>query len=228
MCKNIPQTKTCKKCGEKKDRSEFINIRVCTACTDKELEAWKTKRKQATLRAKADMKEFKKLEARKAMQSRLAFEAWTALRTKDAGECPYKMTCGNKDCLPDQREWCRKQEAFMYEPDAKRREVLIWDFIMSFQDLIKKLIKTRVTYKKWLRQLGVDDIACQMNMVLARRFVKMMDEGTYGKKKNLKGYLNICIYGESIRLLKVNGMFDYTLDGLTENGFHGLGKKWVA
>ena len=228
MCKNIPQTKTCIKCGEKKNRREFIAIHVCTACTNKKLEEFKAQRKRKTQSAKEDAKELKRLKAQGAMRAQLAFKAWTALRAKNTGECPYQVTCEHKGCLPDQQEWCRKQEAFMYEPNEKRRDALIWGFVMSFQDLIKKLIKKHVAYKKWLRHLDMDDITCQINMALARRFIKMMDEGTYKKKTSLGGYLYVCIHGESMRLLEANGMFDFSLDGMTENGFHGLENKWIA
>jgi len=225
---NLPPTKTCSKCGEKKDRSEFTAIHVCAACTNKELEGFKDKRERKAQLAKKDARELKRLKAQGTMRAQLALEAWTALRAKNTGECPYQMTCEHKGCLPDQREWCLKQEAFMFEPDAKRRERLIWDFVMSFQDLMKELIKRHVAYKKWLRHLEVDDMTCQMNMALARRFIKMMDEGTYGKKTNLGGYLSACVHGESMRLLEANGMFDFSLDGMAEYGFHGLENKRIA
>ena len=229
MYKNIPQTKTCRKCGEKKDRSEFVSIYTCVSCMDKELKQFKAKRKRAAVQAKKEAKEMKNLKSQKAMQAQLALDAWTALRAmcKEDGECPYRMTCEHKDCPPDQRGWCRLQQAFMFEADAKRREKLVWDFVLSFQDLMKNIIKKHVARKTWARHLEMDDIICQMNMVLARRFIKMMDEGTYVKKTNLKGYLSVSTHGGVIDLLKTNGI-GVSLDYLMENGFHGLGKEWVA
>ena len=210
MNKNIPPTKTCKKCKDIKNRSEFISIHVCADCTFKEIEQRRVKKSLVTQMVKASNKAQKKANARVAMHTQLAFDAWNLMRKKD---CTYCMVCENKGCTPEQMKWCRMQEAFMLEPDAKKREPLIWDFIMSFQDAVKSIVKAQARYRKYIE---VDDAICHINLGMASRFNKMIDEGTYGKKTNLRGYLFVCIRGEIIRLLKTNGTTDISLDWLPE------------
>ena len=126
----------------------------------------------------------------------------------DIGECP-------SSCLPDQREWCRLQQAFMDEADPRRRDALIWGFIASFQGLMRNLVKKRL--KGWGRRVEAGDVVCHMNLLLYRRFKKAADRGAYYKRVKLKGYINACLGGEIIRLSWINGI-DKSWDEIRERG----------
>ena len=119
--------------------------------------------------------------------------------------CPDIGTCPSS-CLPDQREWCDRQQAFMYEADPKRRDALIWDFVMSFQDLMRNMVMKRLA--SWGRRVEAGDVMCHMNLLLYRRFKKAADKGAYYKRVKLKGYINACLGGEIIRLSRINGIDD--------------------
>ena len=124
----------------------------------------------------------------------------------DLGACP-------SSCLPDQQEWCRLQQAFMIETDARRRDALIWDFVTSFRDLMRNMIRKRL--RDWGRRVETEDVMCHMNLLLYRRFKKAADKGAYRKKVKLKGYVNACLGGEIIRLSRINGI-DVSLDEMRE------------
>jgi len=244
---DIPQTKICIKCRKRKDGREFLNPWVCMSCMDRKTAKPKpvgidkkppgrqgallvaTCKRLASERKKnaALEKEARKANLRLETQARLASEAHEALLAGrgGTGECPYAKTCPQDSCAPDQMKWCRKQEAFMLESDPKKRNSLIWDFVMSFQDLMRTLAKRRIMDFK---SLDLDDLTCEANIVFVRRFGGMMDEGTYEKKTNVRAYLYVCLKGIALDLLETNGGRERSLDSMMENGFHGLGKEWVA
>jgi len=91
----------------------------------------------------------------------------------------------------------------MFETDAGRRDALIWDFVMSFQDLMRNMVMKRLG--SWGRRVEADDVVCHMNLLLFRRFKKAADKGAYYKRVKLKGYINACLGGEIIRLSRTNG-----------------------
>ena len=124
----------------------------------------------------------------------------------DLGACP-------SSCLPDQLEWCRMQQAFMDEPDGKKRDALIWAFVASFQDLMRHMAMKRL--KGGRLRPEVEDVVCHMNPLLFRRFKKEADKGSYRKRVKLKGYINACLGGEIIRLSRINGI-DFSLDEMLE------------
>jgi len=101
----------------------------------------------------------------------------------------------------------------MDEADPKRRDALIWDFVMSFQDLMRHMVKKRLA--SWGRRVEVGDVMCHMNLLLYRRFKKAADKGDYCKKVKLKGYINACLGGEIIRLSRINGI-DKSWDEIRE------------
>ena len=248
---DIPQTKICIKCRRRKDGREFLNPWVCMPCMDRKAAGPKSggtgrkprgnhgtllgvvnerlaseRKKNAALEREA-RKTAETLKARLETQTRLASEAHKALIAGRGGadECPYARTCPQGSCRPDQQEWCRKQEAFMLEPDAKKRNAMIWDFVMSFQHSMRILAKKRIADFK---SLELDDLTCQATFVFVCRFCRMMDEGIYEKKTNVRAYLYVCLKGIALNLLKTNGAPERSLDGMTENGFHGLKNKWIA
>jgi len=126
--------------------------------------------------------------------------------------CGDYHTCDSA-CLQDQREWCLMQNAFMSEPDEKKRDALIWEFIISLQPLMKNLAR------KLSRNKGdaveVDDLAGHLNLLLFRRFKRERDNGTYYKRVKIKGYVNSCLRGEFVRLRAINGQ-DLSLDEILE------------
>ena len=124
--------------------------------------------------------------------------------------CGDRLTCPSS-CLSDQQEWCRKQELFMSESNVKLRDKLIWDFILSFQDLMRNMIKKRKG-----RNIEIEEAMAHMNLLLYRRFKKAADRGTYYKRVMLKGYINACLGGEIIRIAKANGTDD-SLDFILES-----------
>jgi len=103
----------------------------------------------------------------------------------------------------------------MFETDAGRRDALIWDFILSFQDLMRNMAKKRLG--GWGRRVEVGDVVCHMNLLLFRRFKKAADKGAYYKRVKLKGYINACLGGEIIRLSRINGIDD-SWDEIRERG----------
>jgi len=120
----------------------------------------------------------------------------------------------DSSCFQDQREWCRKQEAFMDEPDERKKDGLIWDFIVSLQPLIKNTARRLMRGKG--RNVETDDATQHLNLLLFRRFKKECDTGTFYKRIKLKGYINSCLRGEIVRLRQINGQ-DLSLDELMEN-----------
>ena len=101
----------------------------------------------------------------------------------------------------------------MSEKSLVRRDALIWDFILSFQDCMRNMIKKRVKG----RQTEIEDVMAHMNLLLYRRFKKAIDKGTYYKRVMLKGYINACLGGEIIRLSRINGIDD-SWDEIRERG----------
>jgi hypothetical protein len=101
----------------------------------------------------------------------------------------------------------------MNEPNEKKRDELIWEFITSLQCLIRNTAR-KLTRNRG-RCLEADDIAGHMNLLLFRRFKRECDNGTYYKRIKLKGYLRACISGETVRLRQINGQ-DLSLDELLE------------
>jgi len=105
--------------------------------------------------------------------------------------------CGNNPCLPDQQEWCLRQELFMTEPDKAKRDALIWDFIVSFRGVMRHLAMKRLGRGG---PVEVGELMGHMDELLFIRFRKAMDKGTYYRRVKLKGYLNTCIGGEILQL----------------------------
>jgi len=91
----------------------------------------------------------------------------------------------------------------MRETDPKRRDALIWDFVLSFQGLMRNMARKRL--RSWGRRVEPEDVVCHMNPLLFRRFKKAADKGAYCKKVKLKGYVNACLGGEIIKLSRTNG-----------------------
>jgi len=94
----------------------------------------------------------------------------------------------------------------MRETDPKRRDALIWDFVLSFQGLMRNMARKRL--RSWGRRVEPEDVVCHMNPLLFRRFKKAADKGAYYKRVKLKGYINACLGGEIIRLSRINGIDD--------------------
>jgi len=128
--------------------------------------------------------------------------------------CRDYHTC-DSSCLQDQREWCKKQEKFMNEPDKKKRDELIWDFIVSLQCLMRNLAR-KLTRK--YRNMETEDLVNHMNSLLFHRFKKTCDSGIFYKRTKLKGYLNRCLRGEAVRLRQINGQ-DLSLDEILEKQY---------
>ena len=103
----------------------------------------------------------------------------------------------------------------MDEADPRRRDALIWDFVTSFQGLMRNLVKRRL--RGWGRRVEAGDVVCHMNLLLYRRFKKAADRGAYYKRVKLKGYINACLGGEIIRLSRINGI-DKSWDEIRERG----------
>jgi len=112
----------------------------------------------------------------------------------------------------------------MSETDPKRRDALIWDFVTSFQDLMRHMVMKRLG--SWGRNMEVGDVMCHMNLLLYRRFKKAADGGTYYKRVKLKGYINACLGGEIIRLSRINGI-DKSWDEMRERPTKKTGAKNV-
>jgi len=119
----------------------------------------------------------------------------------------------DSSCLQDQREWCLMQESFMDEPNEKKRDDLIWEFIISLQPLMKNLARKLSRNKG--RNVEADDLAGHMSLLLFRRFKRECDTGAFYKRIKLKGYLRACLTGELVRLRQINGQ-DLSLDELLE------------
>jgi len=116
--------------------------------------------------------------------------------------CPDQGCADKATCKHDQEEWCYMQSKLMQESDEARRDALTWDFILSFQPLMRHLILKRK--EGWMySEVETDDLANHANWLFFRRFKKALSNGKYKRITRLKGYLNKCIAGEIIRLSNI-------------------------